>query len=140
MYNTLMKQNENGRSSFWVYLHRHVGIVYGGNWFEEHIRVFISTKHYENLISGHFPIRRHFFQNNITSLIQFRMFFSNSENEVWMELKDYGCCWKNLKDYYSRKCTLNQSNKKVLHFFGNKWHEKCSNFKVYIWFFTERDG
>ena len=57
-----------------------------------------------------------FFQNNITSLIQFRMFFSKSENEVWMELKDYGCCWKNLKDYYSRKCTLNQSNEKVLHF------------------------
>ena len=37
-------------SFFWVYLHRHVGIVYGGNWFEEHIRVFISAKHYENLI------------------------------------------------------------------------------------------
>ena len=77
----------------------------------------------------HFQIRRHFFQNNITSLIQFRMFFSKSENEVWMELKPDGCC-KNLKHYYSRKCTLNQSNEKVLHFFHNKWHEKCSNFKV----------
>ena len=80
----------------------------------------------------HFPIRRNFFQNNITSLIQFRMFFSKSENEVWMLLKPAGCCCKNLKDYYSRKCTLNQSNEKVLHFFHNKWHEKCSNFKVYI--------
>ena len=84
---------------------------------------------------GHFPIRiLFFFQTNITSLIQFRMFFSNSENEVWMELKPDSCCCKNLKDYYSRKCTLNQSNEKVLHFFRNKWHEKCSNFKVYIWF------
>ena len=60
------------------------------------------------------------------------MFFSKSENEVWMELKPDGCCCKNLKDYYSRKCTLNQSNEKVLHLFRHKWHEKCSNFKVYI--------
>ena len=39
MYNTLMKHYEGGKSFFWVYLHRHVGIVYKGNWFEEHIRV-----------------------------------------------------------------------------------------------------
>ena len=79
-----------------------------------------------------------FLQTNITSLIQFRMFFSKSENEVWMELKPDSCCCKNLKDYYSRKCTLNQSNEKVLQFFHNKWHEKCSNSKVYIWFFYRK--
>ena len=67
------------------------------------------------------------------------MFFSNSENEVWMELKDYGCCLKNLKDYYSRKCTLNQSNEKVLQFFCNKWYEKYLNFKVYIWIFLQKE-
>ena len=89
---------------------------------------------------GHFQIRSHFFQNNITSLIQFRMFFSKSENEVWIELKPDGCCCKNLKHYYSRKCTLNQSNEKILHFFCNKWHEKCSNSKFTFDFFTERDG
>ena len=63
------------------------------------------------------------------------MFFSKSENEVWMELKPDSCCCKNLKDYYSRKCTLNQSNKKVLQFFHNTWHEKCSNFKLTFHFF-----
>ena len=47
-------------------------------------------------------------------------------------------CCKNLKDYYSRKCTLNQSKEKVLQFFHNKWHEKCSNFKIYIWFFYRK--
>ena len=41
---------------------------------------------------------------------------------------------QNLKDYYSRKCTLNLQAimKSFGHFFCNKWHEKCSNFKVYI--------
>ena len=34
----------------------------------------------ENLITDIFQSEDIFFQNNITSLIQFRMFFSNSEN------------------------------------------------------------
>ena len=57
------------------------------------------------------------------------MFFSNSENEVWMELKDYGWCWNNLKDYYSRKCTLNQSNEKVLEFFEQQMAWKMLKFQ-----------
>ena len=62
MYNTLMKHYEDGRSFFWVYLHRHVGIVYGGNWFEEHIRVFISAECYENLITDIFQSEDIFFK------------------------------------------------------------------------------
>ena len=62
MYNTLMKHYEDGRSFFGVYLHRHVGIVYGGNWSEEHIRVFISAKHYENLITDIFQSEDIFFK------------------------------------------------------------------------------
>ena len=112
-----------------------------GKWFEEDIRVFILLKVMKALWKvcyGHFQIRRHFFQNNITSLISFRMLFFKTEKEVWIELKLYGCCWKNLKDYYSRKCTLNQSNEKFSNFFHNKQHEKCLNFKVYIWFFYRK--
>ena len=62
MYNTLMKHYEDGRSFFWVYLHRYVGIVYGGNWFEEVIRVFISAEHYENLIMDIFQSEDIFFK------------------------------------------------------------------------------
>ena len=112
-----------------------------GKWFEEDIRVFIFLKVMKTLWKvcyRHFQIRRHFFQNNITSLISFIMFFFKSEKEVWMKLKLYGCCWKNLKDYYSWKCTLNQSNEKFSNFFHNKQHEKCLNFKVYIWFFYSK--
>ena len=137
MYNTLMKHYEDGRSFFWVYLHRHVAIVYGGNWFEEHIRVFISAEHYENLITDILKSEAIFFKTILLHWTIQNVLFK-SESEVWMELKPDGCCCKNLKDYYSRKCTLNQSNENVLHFFHNKWHEKC------IWFtfdfFTERDG
>ena len=63
------------------------------------------------------------------------MFFSKSENEVWMELKPDGCC-KNLKDFYSRKCTLNQSNKKIFYTFSVT-NAQISKFTFD--FFTERD-
>ena len=33
-----------------------------------------------------------------------------------MDMMLYACCLKNLKDYYSRKCTLNQSNEKFWNF------------------------
>ena len=101
-----------------------------GKWFEEDIRVYILDEHYEKFFTDIFKSEDIFFQNNVTSLISFIMFFFESEKEVWMELKFYGCCWKNLKDYYSRKCTLNQSNEKFLNFFCNKLHEKCSNFMM----------
>ena len=63
----------------------------------------------------------------------------SEEKEVWIEVKLYGCCWKKLKDYYSRKCTLNQSKEKFWNFFCNKWYEKWSNFKVYISFFFQKE-
>ena len=37
--------------------------MYGGNWFEEDIRVFISAKHYENLIMDIFQSEYIFFSN-----------------------------------------------------------------------------
>ena len=36
--------------------------MYGGNWFEEDIRVFISAKHYENLITDIFQSEYIFFK------------------------------------------------------------------------------
>ena len=114
--------------------------MYGSNWFEEDIRVFILVEFYENLITDIFKSEVIFFKTIL-------LHWYNSECSFPSQRMKCAWSWslmvvvvKNLKDYYSRKCTLNRSNEKVLHFFHNKWHEKCSNFKVYIWFFTERDG
>ena len=67
------------------------------------------------------------------------MFFSKSENEVWMELKPDSCCCKNLKDYYSRKFTLNQSDEKVT-FSVTNGMKNARISKFTFDFFTERDG
>ena len=64
-------------------------------------------KHYEKFVTDIFKLEDIFFENDIISFISFRLFSFKSEKEVWMEVKLYDCCWKNLKDYYSRKCTLN---------------------------------
>ena len=57
-----------------------------------------------------------------------------------MELKPDSCCRKNLKDYYSRKCTLNQSNEKVLHLSITNGTKNARISKFIFDFFTERDG
>ena len=87
-----------------------------------------------------FSNQKTFFSKQYYFIDKFRMFFSKSENEVWMELKPDGCCCKNLKHYYSRKCTLNQSYEKVLHFSVTNGMKNAWISKFAFDFFTERDG
>ena len=112
--------------------------MYGGNWFEEDIRVFISAERYENLIKDIFQSEDIFFKTTL-------LHWYNSECSFPSQRMKCRWSWS-LIVVVVRIWRINivgnahwiRVTKKVLHFFHNKWHEKCLNFKVYIWFFYRK--
>ena len=64
-----------------------MGIVYGGNWFEGDIRVFIYAKHYENLITDIFQLEDFFFskQYYFIDTIQNNLFQVREWSVDWVE-------------------------------------------------------